>query len=279
MASSERAQWARLDIDGVALLADLAAGVSLARALRFEAPVRWFGAAAASNVPLVRGKFSGRVVAGAPCNCSVVTFTPHANGTHTESAAHLTIEPLDAWRVIPQRLLPAVLVSVTPESAADSAESSEPVPRPTDRLITRAALERAWPQPPSPRLRARAAVLRTLPNAPDKYASEAHGLPPFLSREAAAELVARGITHLVLDVPSADRIEDGGALTAHRIFFGLPPGARALALVQRPEASITELAYIDDALSDGWYLLTLQSPAIGGDAVPSRPLLYALRTA
>ena len=31
-----------------------------------------------------------------------------------------------------------------------------------------------------------------------------------------------------------------------------------------------------DRLADGAYLLQLQVPALGGDAVPSRPLLYAL---
>ena len=36
MARNERAQWAQLHIDGVALLADLAAGASLARLLDFS---------------------------------------------------------------------------------------------------------------------------------------------------------------------------------------------------------------------------------------------------
>ncbi len=38
-------------------------------------------------------------------------------------------------------------------------------------------------------------------------------------------LVTRGILHLVVDLPSLDRLEDAGMLTAHRIFFGLPPRA------------------------------------------------------
>jgi hypothetical protein len=40
---------------------------------------------------------------------------------------------------------------------------------------------------------------------------------------------------------------------------------------------VTELAFIPDTLIDGAYLLELQVPALSGDAVPSRPLLYALR--
>ena len=274
MASSERAQWARLDIDGAGLLADLAAGVSLARAVQFDTPQPWFGAAPARSAPLRSGHFNGEVAQGASCNCRVVSFTPHADGTHTECAAHLTIEALDAYRVIPQRLLPAVLLSVTPSPASASPESSVPAPHEADQLITRAALERAWPRALVPRLRARAAIIRTRPPA-----GRSPEYPPYLSQEAASALVQRGVLHLVLDVPSADRIDDGGALTAHRIFFGLPVRSRALPEAQRREATITELALIEESLTDGWYLLSLQSPAIPGDAVPSRPVLYALRTA
>jgi hypothetical protein len=48
---------------------------------------------------------------------------------------------------------------------------------------------------------------------------------------------------------------------------------------RRPGSTITELAYIPDELRDGWYFLSLQSPAIAGDAVPSRPVLYPMRSA
>ncbi len=60
------------------------------------------------------------------------------------------------------------------------------------------------------------------------------------------------------------------------MFFGLPPGATALAAAARPDATVTELAFVPDAAADGAYLLELQVPALGGDAVPCRPLLYAL---
>ena len=69
-----------------------------------------------------------------------------------------------------------------------------------------------------------------------------------------------------------------GRLTAHRIFFGLPAGSAQLAAATRPDATITELAYVPDSLADGAYLLELQVPALGGDAVPSRPLLYRLES-
>jgi arylformamidase len=280
MARNERAQWARLDIDGVALLADLAAGASLARVLDFQPPeLRCFGAPPASSVPLEVGDFNGRVVRGASCNCSTVTLTPHANGTHTESVGHLTVERVDVHSLVPQRLLLAALVTIEPELAADSREGSEPRPVDVDLLITRARLEEAWPVPPGPRLAARALVVRTQPNDPQKFTEDYRAGAPFLSAEAASCLVERGIEHLVLDVPSADRSSDGGVLTAHRIFFGLPSGSTQLEQAQRPACTITELAYIGAAIADGWYLLGLQTPAIAGEAVPSRPVLYPIRTA
>jgi arylformamidase len=280
MARNERAQWAQLHIDGVTLLADLAAGASLARLLEFVGPqLRCFGAAAASSKPLVIGEFTGRVDDGASCNCSILTLTPHANGTHTEGVGHLTVERVDVQSLIPRRLLIAALLSVEPELAGDSTEGSSPAPHANDLLITRAAIERAWPPALAPRLKARAAVIRTLPNEHEKFVEGRAAAAPFLSREAAAWLVEHGIEHLVLDVPSADRSADGGELTAHRIFFGLPRASKAVLQAQRPKSTITELAYIPDALGDGWYFLSLQSPAIVGDAVPSRPVLYPLRTA
>jgi kynurenine formamidase len=280
MGRNDRPQWARLDFDGVAVLSDLAAGRSLARVLDFHGPaLHFFGAAAARSVPLAAGDFSGRVLEGASCNCSVLTLTPHANGTHTECVGHLTVERVDVQGLIPQRLLPAVLLTVEPELAADSRDSAEPPPRAADLLITRNGIERAWPAPPAARLTARAAVIRTLPNEPLKFLHGPGAPVPFLSLQAATLLVERDIQHLVLDLPSADRVEDGGALGAHRAFFGLPAGSHRLAQAHRPAVTITELAYIEDVIADGWYLLALQAPAIAGDAVPSRPVLYPLRAA
>ena len=124
----------------------------------------------------------------------------------------------------------------------------------------------------------RGAVIRTLPNAPDKFIERQRRTHPSCRARPPTGWSQRGIEHLVLDVPSADRSRDGGALTAHRILFGLPPGSSSLGEAQRRDCTITELAYIPDSVTDGWYFLSLQIPAIAGDAIPSRPVLYPLRT-
>jgi arylformamidase len=267
---------ARLTIDGREIAVDLSRPADIALELDFSGPQpRHFGAPRASSRPYETPGFGfrGSVERGGSCNCELITLIPHCNGTHTECAGHLTRESLDAWRVVPAGLLAALLLSVVPELPGD--EGSEPAPQPGDRLITRRALAQAWPS--SVPFEPRAVVIRTLPNNPEKRARDYTGqTPPYLSQEAAALLVGRGVLHLVVDVPSIDRSHDEGRLTAHRLFFGLPRGSTQLTAATRASATITELAFIPDSIVDGAYLLELQVPALSGDAVPSRPLLYAL---
>jgi kynurenine formamidase len=248
---------------------DLANAVSLAIAVDFGgSEPRHFGAPAPRSQPLTVPGFSGAVATGASCNCSTITLTPHCNGTHTESAGHLTREPLDAYTIVPTGFVPALLVSITPGDAASTGESTEPPPQKGDGLVTRSALEGAWP--PGGPVQPRALVVRTRERGAAGF--------PYLSREAATLLVERGIEHLVVDLPSIDRADDEGRLTAHRIFFGLPRGSQSLAEASRAHCTVTELARVPETTHDGWYLLELQAPALGGDAVPTRPLLYAMAT-
>jgi arylformamidase len=44
----------------------------------------------------------------------------------------------------------------------------------------------------------------------------------------------------------------------------------------RPNATVTELAFIDDSIADGQYLLNLQVAPFVADAAPSRPILLPL---
>ncbi len=267
---------ARIELGGRELGIDLSRPVSVAIPLDFRgAQPRHFGAPRASSRPFEAPGFAGSVERGASCNCEAMTLIPHCNGTHTECVGHLTREPLDVHRVIPAGLLPALLLSVAAEPAPVAGEDSEPPPQAGDRLITRRALERAW-RTGAP-FEPQALLVRTLPNTRDKLAHDYSAeTPPYLTRQAAELLVRRGIWHLIIDVPSIDRAHDEGQLTAHRVFFGLPQRSVALEAAARPDATVTELAFMPDELADGAYLLELQAPALGGDAVPSRPLLYHL---
>lgn len=245
-----------------------ASGHDISIPLRFnEAQPTFFGASAASAEPITAGSFVGDVRHGGSCNCSVHTLAPHCNGTHTECVGHITQERLSVRDLAIRHLSAALLISVTPEVSAD------------DRIISLGALRSAVG---NASLRDyQALVVRTLPNDSSKLARnyDAGPMPPYFSIDAMKYVVEHGIDTLVVDLPSIDRAQDGGKLAAHRIFWGMPAGSTSAATVTRQHATITEMAFIDDAVADGPYLLNLQVPPFVIDAAPSRPILLPLSPA
>lgn len=247
-------------------LVDFNAAVSLALTMDFNsAQPQHFGAPAATSQPFQVGSFEGAVVRGASCNCQRITLIPHCNGTHTESASHLTVQQRPLQEIVPAAPLRAMLVTAHPAHCADTDDDSIPAPQHSDRLITRATLD-AWRDNIAGTT---ALLLRTGTRWDDP-------VPPYLSRQFMSELVAAGIEHLITDLPSVDRLQDEGRLTAHRIFFGLPERSTDLALATRAHCTITELAHFPARLVDGPCAVQLQIPALTGDAVPSRPLYLPL---
>ena len=113
-----------------------------------------------------------------------------------------------------------------------------------------------------------ALIIRTLPNDKSKLTRNYNKTnPPYLEESLATYLNKQGIFHLLVDLPSLDREEDGGKLSAHKAFWGIPNKLR-------PSATITELIYVPNEVKDGTYLLNLQIAAFELDATPSKPVLY-----
>jgi len=254
--------------------ADLSDPLSIALPLDFDGvQPNHFGAPRAHAHPLADGGFVGDVRAGGTVNCEVLELVPHCNGTHTECVGHVTTDRIAVHEVLRGGLFVARLVSVRTESAAAAGETPDPDARAEEPVVTARALAAALQPLPGA---AEALVIRTLPNDAAKlgrrYAGEAPA--PYLTVEAARALVAAGVRHLVVDLPSIDRAMDRGRLAAHRIFWGLPEGATRAHDATRRESTVTELAWIAPTIRDGWYLLDLQLPAFMSDAAPSRPLLY-----
>src|SRR5687767_74567 len=206
----------RFEAGGRSFRADLGSPVSIAIPLDFDGPQpSCFDAPRAEARPFRAGPFVGDTRAGGSCNCEILTLAPHCNGTHTECVGHVTDDRVAVRERVPGRLCLALLVTVAPVAASDSREGSDPPPAPGDRLLTAAALEAAFVRADTPP--PAALVVRTRTDAPHR-AYRGPAPAPYLTREAAAWLVARGIDALVLDLPSADRADDGGKLTAHRTF-------------------------------------------------------------
>lgn len=248
---------AKIDTPRGIMEADLSRPIDIAIPVR-EGPdtVNCFWAPPFEQEPIVAGDFVGDVAQGGPVNFRRAHLTPHGNGTHTECVGHISpsFEPVhDIWD---RYHFTAQLVTLWPRRRPDG-----------ERVCTRAQIEEVFDQT----FRPEALVLRTMPNGDFKLRTNWSGTnPPWLEPEAAAYLAEQGVRHLLIDLPSVDREEDGGKLLAHRAFWRYPEAPRHL-------ATITELIYVPNSVRDGLYLLEFQVPAIVLDAVPSRPVLYSLQ--
>lgn len=235
-----------------------------------EAQLTAFGAPPATRGVYTTKGFVGNVSQGGSCNCDTLHFTPHTNGTHTECVGHITAEPYAVCDLLDDSLLPATLVTVAPQAGETTKDHYTPHLRPHDAVITRQGLELALDGTDS--TFHEALIIRTLPNTDSKktlnYDAQA---PAFFSTEAIEYLLALDITHLLVDMPSIDRMDDGGHLSNHHRFWGITRGQ-----AKASPKTITELIYADSGIPDGTYLLNLQVAPLAVDAAPSRPLLYEI---
>jgi kynurenine formamidase len=254
--------------------ADTSVAFDLAIPLEFDgAQPAFFAEKPATARPLSAGGFVGDVGRGGSCNCGVYTLAPHCHGTHTECVGHVCA-PAPPIAALAPSLRLALLISLEPAVLAEAAVEWPPGAAPDDSVITGALLERAaapWSAGAWDAL-----IVRTLPNDPAKRSRRYAGPNPaaYFTTDAMQWIVARDIASLVVDLPSLDRADDGGRLIAHRLFWGLPPGSTDASAARRPDALVTELAFVPEAAADGLYLLNLQVPAFVADAAPSRPVIH-----
>ena len=121
-----------------------------------------------------------------------------------------------------------------------------------------------------------ALIIRTPPNTEDKkYHQFTKTPPPFFTNDALELITKIGIDHLIVDLPSIDRMSDNEMLGNHRIFWG--NGSNPKGEVN-PDSinTITELAFIPNEVQDGLYFLNIQLPHFQCDAAPSRPILMKI---
>ena len=266
-----------------------------------------FGASPASSTPMLAGEFIGDTKQGGSCNVNELNINPHCNGTHTETVAHICDLETYAKPYIRQSkasdgvskknitntyitnselsltiaqislppLMPCALVSITPEHGLTSNDNYTPALLENDFIISRQRLENALEAFDNAQLQC--VVIRTLPNNINKCQQRysEHDQPAFFSRDAIDYLNERGVEHIVVDLPSLDRLFDDGLLTCHHIFWQVSEGAHQANANSLINKTITELAFISNDIADGFYFISLQTPAFINDAAPSRPILYS----
>ena len=119
-----------------------------------------------------------------------------------------------------------------------------------------------------------ALIIRTLPNTNHKKERDyMQNSSAFFTIEAMNYIVSLGIKHLLVDMPSVDRLFDDGILSAHNIFWETKDKAFNINTACK---TITEMIFVPNEIKDGKYLLNLQIAPFSTDAAPSRPILYEI---
>lgn len=241
----------KLTFQGEEYTADLSVPIDLSIPMHSGGPRAWY-VQPMRIAPVIMPYVIGSVQLGGAVNFRDVWFNPHGHGTHTESVGHITKEDIsvNGLNVVP---VLAQLITIAPEE------------RGVDKVIGQSQLQNALLQDGIEAL-----VVRTTPNGIEKRSRNYSGTNfPYFDAAGLAWLASRGVKHLLTDLPSVDREEDGGALVGHRAFWYV--NGR-----ERREATITEMIYAHNDVADGLYLLQLQTAPFENDASPSRPLVYAL---
>jgi len=201
--------------------------------------------------PVRTKRFLGSVEEGGDVNFRNIAFNPHGHGTHTECVGHISKEVISVNQTLKRFHMIAQVLSIEPTQIGE------------DFVIT-------VDQLPS-ELDCNALCIRTMPNEDSKLTriySDAN--PPYIDQEAMRKIVELGVEHLLIDTPSVDREQDGGALISHHIFWDYPTE------INRTK-TITELIYIPTEIQDGEYFMELQFAPFENDASPSRPVLYRIQ--
>lgn len=251
----------RLTHQGKTYKANTTAGIDISMPLRHGTEwVNCFYAPPVEFTPVRAGDFVGSTQEGGIVNFKNVRLNPHGNGTHTECVGHISKEVFHINDCLKQFHFIAELITVWP-TVQDNG----------DRVIMKNMFEDLFPKIEN----TEAVVIRTMPNDTHKMTTKHSGAnPPYIHHEAVEYLVAKGVRHLLIDLPSVDREEDGGALLAHRAFWKYPDTVSE----ERTDCTITELIYVPNEVKDGVYLLDISIASFMMDASPSKPVLYPLET-
>ena len=216
-----------------------------------------------SIIPVQGDGFIGSVEKGGSVNFRDISFNPHGHGTHTECVGHISKIVHSVNKNLKRFFFIAKVITIEPEELSKDESDFR---KKGDRMITRRQVEKAFNGEHFD-----AIVIRTNPNDASKLIRQYSATNfPYLDEGATAILKEHDVKHLLIDLPSIDREEDGGQLLAHHAFWNYPEHPRM-------DSTITEFIYVKEDIKDGIYLLNLQIAPFVNDASPSKPVLYELQ--
>tara|TARA_R110001583_G_scaffold105676_2_gene253644 strand:+ start:281 stop:1030 length:750 start_codon:yes stop_codon:yes gene_type:complete len=203
--------------------------------------------------PVKDGEWIAAVSEGASINFNNIHFNPHAHGTHTECAGHITEKVHSINKNLKQFFFLAEVITVAPENYLK------------DKAVSKKQLQFALGNK-----KRDAVIIRTIPNLKEKISKQYSNTNwPYLLEDAVKFLVKKGVKHLLIDTPSIDREKDGGELLGHHAFWNTSGKLRL-------DATITEFIFVPNSVEDGEYFLNLQIAPFENDASPSKPILYKI---
>lgn len=244
---------AELSLDNKKYSIDFTKGIDISIPFHQDfSQVNCFYAPYFSVDPVRMGEFIGSVKEGGPVNFTNIKLNIHGNGTHTECVGHIRSEFNSVNHIFEKPLFTCTLISIYPTQRENG-----------DRVIERSTIEQFIED-----CNSEALCIRTLPNDLTKKSRKYSGSNPvYIAEEAMRYIVEKNIKHLLVDIPSVDREEDGGKLLSHNMFWSQG---------RDKECTITELVFIPDEVKDNIYILFLQTASMELDAVPSKPVLYPI---
>ncbi len=249
-------------------------GFDLSIPFRFQGDsLSAFGLSPTSLQTVETDDFIGDTQRDGSCNVNQYTLIPHSHGTHTECVGHIVNDDITITETLKDVWMPAIILTVKTEKARccpDSYASSNQ--EENDEIISKQRLMKGLQQFDDKDF-LHALIIRTLPND-DSKKTRHYSHAPYFSNEAMEVIAHRSIQHLLVDLPSVDRMKDQGRLSNHRIFWGIATDCHDLNGATASSKTITELIFIADEIKDGYYLLNLQIAHFMADAAPSRPVVF-----
>ncbi len=252
--------FTKITISGTEYTTDLTLGHDISIPLSSTGPRAWYVDPLRIS-PVINRHFTGSIKLGGAVNFNDIHFNPHGHGTHTESVGHISAELISVNQILERYFFISQLITLTPIVATEESVWMKKGDRIINASLIKTQLGDKRPE---------ALVLRTLPNTSDKLRQNYSDTNfPYFTEEALAYLAEINVEHLLVDLPSVDREEDGGLLKAHHAFWKYPGESRK-------HCTITEFVFVKDEIVDGTYLLNLQVAPFENDASPSRPVLYPI---
>ena len=240
---------ANIELNNKTYSVDLGTGINISTVLSNSNKLKAFYAPDVKIEPLVARDFIGDIKQGSPVNFKNVMLNPHGNGTHTECLAHVHDIDWPIYKALPQSHFIADLISVVP-TLQDK-----------DYIIDSDQLKQANSE-------AQALIIRVNHTLTGDLSGTN---PPYLTSSFMKKVLGLGYQHIVLELPSVDKEDDGGEVANHKLFF-------EIADTPNKYKTITELVDIPNTIKDGQYLLDIQIINLDMDASPSRLMLYPIES-